>query len=307
MNTLRNYFIGAIMKNTDDVFEHAKAVLVLRLGIMFFLISLLPLINDLVFEYYKAMVFDLFSSVLLLFLPIIIKKQRNIQKSINLFLTICFFNAFIAHMILNPMVIEPIGISWEICFLTLSALLQNGKTRVLFCCLLNWLPLLYVLINIQLNGALTWSLIVQEGIEYTPIVLVFIPISLSIYAVWTHTLTIEQARLRITEQKKLIIEKNKSITDSINYAKKIQQATLPRIEDIILGLPNLFVLFKPKDIVSGDFYFYKKTEKHIFIAAADCTGHGVPGALMSMLGSEKLEEAVAQSTIPSQILQNLNH
>ncbi len=110
-----------------------------------------------------------------------------------------------------------------------------------------------------------------------------------------------------TEEQKIIIEeKNKDITDSINYAKRIQQAKLPRKEEIYTALPQSFVLFKPKDIVSGDFYFFAKKGSLIFIAAADCTGHGVPGAFMSMIGSERLEDAVANSNDTSEILQLLN-
>jgi serine phosphatase RsbU (regulator of sigma subunit) len=104
----------------------------------------------------------------------------------------------------------------------------------------------------------------------------------------------------------LLEQKNKDITDSINYAKKIQHAMLPAKEDIHSAFPDSFILFKPKDIVSGDFYFFQKNGKNIFIAAADCTGHGVPGALMSMIGSEKLQDAVLQNKEPSEILRLLN-
>ncbi|MES2800643.1 MAG: SpoIIE family protein phosphatase [Bacteroidota bacterium] len=107
-------------------------------------------------------------------------------------------------------------------------------------------------------------------------------------------------------QKGLIEKKNKEITDSINYAQRIQQAILPNLDDISTAFPASFVLYKPKDIVSGDFYFYTKNEENHFIAAADCTGHGVPGAFMSMIGAEKLGDSVAQSTNPSSILKSLN-
>ena len=110
------------------------------------------------------------------------------------------------------------------------------------------------------------------------------------------------------EKSKLVVEeKNKDITDSINYAKRIQQAQLPRKEEIYASLPQSFVLFKPKDIVSGDFYFFHKNNHTLFIAAADCTGHGVPGAFMSMIGSGKLDEAVAHSSDTSEILKHLNN
>ncbi|HTB05607.1 MAG TPA: tetratricopeptide repeat protein [Bacteroidia bacterium] len=105
---------------------------------------------------------------------------------------------------------------------------------------------------------------------------------------------------------RVIEEKNLEITDSINYAKRIQHAILPDEEVLKKILPQSFVLFMPKDIVSGDFYFVKESKDTIFLAAADCTGHGVPGAFMSMIGSEKLHEAVQQSNDTAQILQVLN-
>nr|MBA3971551.1 SpoIIE family protein phosphatase [Bacteroidota bacterium] len=105
----------------------------------------------------------------------------------------------------------------------------------------------------------------------------------------------------------IIATKNKEITDSITYARRIQQAMLPNKEEIYQALKQSFILFKPKDIVSGDFYFFHKKNNHlVFIAAADCTGHGVPGAFMSMIGSEKLEDAVAQNSDTSLILKQLN-
>lgn len=116
----------------------------------------------------------------------------------------------------------------------------------------------------------------------------------------------KKANALLAQQKDIIETKNHEITDSINYAKRIQQAKLPSMEAIYSALPDCFVLFKPKDIVSGDFYFFHKDEKSIFIASADCTGHGVPGALMSMIGSEKLDDAMAHSADTSEILRHLN-
>lgn len=121
---------------------------------------------------------------------------------------------------------------------------------------------------------------------------------------------IELQKHEVDKKNRIIEEKNKDITDSINYAKRIQQAKLPHLEDIFAVFPQSFILFKPKDIVSGDFYFFYSKAKpegsEIFIAAADCTGHGVPGALMSMIGSEKLNEAVAINSDTSLILKKLN-
>ena len=111
---------------------------------------------------------------------------------------------------------------------------------------------------------------------------------------------------KLEVQKELIEYKNKEITDSINYAQRIQRAILPNLDDVSTAFPQSFVLYKPKDIVSGDFYFYTQKHNLHFIAAVDCTGHGVPGAFMSMIGAEKLDEAVDQSADPSTILKLLN-
>lgn len=101
----------------------------------------------------------------------------------------------------------------------------------------------------------------------------------------------------ITQQKRVIEKKNESIMDSIHYARRIQAAILPPNQLLQETFPEHFVLFKPRDIVSGDFYWINSTQarrgsNQIIIAAADCTGHGVPGAFMSMLGVSLLNEIV---------------
>ncbi len=111
------------------------------------------------------------------------------------------------------------------------------------------------------------------------------------------------------EQKNKKIESQKSeITKSIEYAKKIQDAMLPEEDLIAEVLFNSFLIYKPKDIVSGDFYVCINENKKIFLAVADCTGHGVPGALMSMIGSNILNKLITDKglTEPTEILEQLN-
>lgn len=121
-----------------------------------------------------------------------------------------------------------------------------------------------------------------------------------------HGQVVVEANSQIIAQKHQIEERNKDITDSLNYALRIQRAELPSRSDIFRALPDAMVLYKPKDIVSGDFYFFKEKEELLFFAAADCTGHGVPGAFMSLIGMERLSDAVAKSDNPSEILLLLN-
>lgn len=109
-------------------------------------------------------------------------------------------------------------------------------------------------------------------------------------------------RIRVTRKQKKIIEaqkheveeKNKEILDSIRYAKRIQNAILPSMEAMQRELKNGFVLFKPKDVVAGDFYWMETIGKRVYVAAADCTGHGVPGAMVSVVCSNALSKALLE-------------
>ncbi len=102
---------------------------------------------------------------------------------------------------------------------------------------------------------------------------------------------------QIADQNKQITKQNEEITDSIRYASRIQSAVLPSIDILTKHLAGAFIFFNPRDIVSGDFYWFDKIEDEIFIAAADCTGHGVPGGFLSMLGISFLNEIVSEKTI----------
>jgi serine phosphatase RsbU (regulator of sigma subunit)/ligand-binding sensor domain-containing protein len=116
----------------------------------------------------------------------------------------------------------------------------------------------------------------------------------------------------VEKQKKIVEVKNKDITDSINYAQRIQQAILPLPEDFSKVFPESFIYFQPRDIVSGDFYWFYKSKREdknwVYMAAADCTGHGVPGAFMSMIGNTLLNEILNEKQIyeTDQILNQLH-
>ncbi|HYG50395.1 MAG TPA: tetratricopeptide repeat protein, partial [Flavobacteriales bacterium] len=137
---------------------------------------------------------------------------------------------------------------------------------------------------------------------------------------------VEKQRTLVEEQMKIVAEKNHEITDSINYAKRIQQAVLPGDTEFHHSFKDAFVLFKPKDIVSGDFYWFTKLrpaltgrradssrtveegdKEYIIYATADCTGHGVPGGFMSMLGTSFLNEIINEGKVfdPSKALNQL--
>lgn len=112
-------------------------------------------------------------------------------------------------------------------------------------------------------------------------------------------------RFKLTKKQKFIIElqkkeveqKNKEITDSINYAKRLQDAILPPRSAWNSIFPESFIYYHPKDIVAGDFYFLEQVDDYVVFAAADCTGHGVPGAMVSMVCSNALSRAVKEFKI----------
>lgn len=117
-------------------------------------------------------------------------------------------------------------------------------------------------------------------------------------------LLLEEKNATIEIQKGMVEVKNKEILDSINYAQLIQQAVLPSAEELTAHLKDGFVLFSPKDIVSGDFYWVNAVDNYTFFTTVDCTGHGVPGGFMSMLGSSLLNEVINEKKIlePADVL-----
>ncbi len=118
---------------------------------------------------------------------------------------------------------------------------------------------------------------------------------------------ITQQKAEVEKQKSLGEEKQRQIISSINYAKRIQESMLISEDEITAHIPDLFITYLPKDIVSGDFYWYSKQGDESFIVVADCTGHGVPGAFLSMVGSTLLNEIVNHKKIlgPAQIINAL--
>lgn len=119
---------------------------------------------------------------------------------------------------------------------------------------------------------------------------------------------LHKQKLEIERQKKIVEEKNHEINDSINYALRIQTASIPKLSELDSFFINYDLFFKPKDVVSGDFYWAEKTTDFSLIGVGDCTGHGVPGAITSMIGSMLLNEIFNVKKIyqPNEVLTELN-
>ncbi len=142
---------------------------------------------------------------------------------------------------------------------------------------------------------------------YTLCALAVLFVIVSYYKIRISNIKIKRRNEKINQQNEIIEEKNQEIVDSITYAKRIQDAILPS-SMISKELPNCFVHYQPKDIVSGDFYWMKTIDEKLLIAAVDCTGHGVPGGFVSMVGYSGLNRAVSEYrlTEPAEILEKLS-
>ena len=166
------------------------------------------------------------------------------------------------------------------------------------------------------NGDTTW-----EQTTLTPVlnnddeVTLIISVDTNITQLKLYEKKIEQQKIDAEKQRNLALlqkdeleSKQGEIYGSIRYAKRIQTAILPKPKQILRDFNDSFVLFLPKDIVSGDFYWYHRIDDKYFIAAVDCTGHGVPGAFLSIIGSYLLNSIVIHNGIhrPAEILKHLN-
>lgn len=155
----------------------------------------------------------------------------------------------------------------------------------------------------------TWAYMLY-GLAFILILLIGVRISsqrLKQKNLWLEGVVEERTR-EISQKNTVLEHQQKEIQDSINYAQRIQEAILPLEDEMKKWIPNSFVLFRPKDVVSGDFYWFLERDNQLVIICADCTGHGVPGAFMSMIGSDRLNNIVSENkvTAPGAILSELN-
>jgi len=152
----------------------------------------------------------------------------------------------------------------------------------------------FVVSNPVINPMLILSLVITTGI------LVYISMGSRLrfqIALDKSNFELTNAYEEINEQKKIVDIRNKHFTDSITYAKRIQEVILPATTKVNTLLPNSFIFHEPKDIVSGDFYWMDARENTTWFAAVDCTGHGVPGAFMSIVANNLLQQTIRNSNV----------
>jgi serine phosphatase RsbU (regulator of sigma subunit) len=192
--------------------------------------------------------------------------------------------------------------------LILSVIITEGRNRIL---VISFFMLnLIVLFTLERKFPELITTYEHDTIKFYDISITFLFSFILIYLVVAILVNSyrEEKRLSTIQHEKLLFQK-KQITDSIQYAKNLQSALLPNQNTIKKIIPEHFIFYLPKDIVSGDFYWVKKINQRIVIAAVDCTGHGVPGAFMSVLGITLLNEIIRResSKKANQALEILRH
>jgi len=223
-------------------------------------------------------------------------EKLTFRVSANIYIANCMFVAIMLCSYFSGGIFSPV-LPWFILIPTISLLLLGiCQNTILWLVLTILVVLAYgVLGQLGFNYPNNYNHEVWDKIFTTTCVFGLV---LIVYLV-THLFeAIKQKALR------KLAEKNKEITDSIHYARRIQQALLAPAEFVDRHLPQNFVIYKPKDIVSGDFYWAREHEDNFYLAVCDCTGHGVPGAFMSLLITSFLNEAITEKKIvkPNKIL-----
>ncbi len=254
----------------------------------------------------KLTLFTLFSGLILFVFYYLSRKKHKYKQLITPFIVyslivlsiVWFFNAGLE----GPVVfVYLVG-------LVLFVIITEGKNRLIVISF--FLLDLIVLFSLERFYPNLVTVYESEVIRFYDVSITFLFSFILIF--WVVAILVESYReekaINTSQRDKLIYQKTQ-ITDSIQYAKSLQNAILTDRAVIKKILPNHFIFYKPKDIVSGDFYWVKKVNETTVIAIADCTGHGVPGAFMSVLGISLLNEIVRRKEITkaNQALEVLRH
>jgi serine phosphatase RsbU (regulator of sigma subunit) len=331
----KNYITGNAIAKTNDVFEKVRIDLTFNITCFFFLLGSMYYVSLIVNHYVWLTYVTTIAVISLPLVLVVLRRTGNVRYAAYLFigeqLVVGLFNECFVNF----------NVDAEASFWTMTVILFAffvlGKKW-------GWIMAIYAMVTIALGIANKQSGyaifhfdIPKEQIPTNQPYLIFLPMLICVYSVHRMVLARSIAERQINLQKVALqkhnreIEiKNDDIVSSINYAKKIQYAVLPNEETIYRSIPLSFIIYKPRDIVSGDFFWFHQSSEfgvgsseneieklselntpnsELFIVAADCTGHGVPGAFMTVIGSNALTQTVIENKItrPSEILVQLDN
>ncbi len=300
MKKLKRWFIGDYMAKTDDVFERSKIELLYSYSVAFFLLGMVYYIHIVVAGLYLHALSEGIAMISLLIIPFILKYKQDVKLAAWIYIIQQIIVSSFSIIIENGKDGMISGF-WISLFILFSFFLFDIKMGTMF--------IIIMAVTGGISGALAKKIDLspEHQLPMTPDV-IMLPLCLVIYVTFIFLKTRKSAERTINEQRSQLEHKNKEVTDSINYAQRIQKAILPSHRLIESYLPKSFVVYLPKDIVSGDFYWVEKKGNKIFFAVSDCTGHGVPGAMMSVIGQNALNRVINEFGItkPSEILDKLS-
>lgn len=297
---MKNWFIGDYLAKTDDVFERAKIELLYSYSIAFFILGSIFYVHIIILHLWLHVAVTTIAVVTLGAIPFILKYSRNVR-----FAAACYVIQQIlvscGNIILEKGRADAATGFWVSLFILFAFFLFERKWGLIF--------LIIMGVFSSAAGVLSQKITFEEsgklaGLPDSTV----LPFILIIIVIWMFIKTRHDAEKYVAKQKTLLEHQNKEVTDSINYAERIQKAILPSFRLIESYLPKSFVVYLPKDIVSGDFYWVEKKGNKVFFAVADCTGHGVPGAMMSVIGQNALNRVINEFGItkPAEILDKLS-
>jgi serine phosphatase RsbU (regulator of sigma subunit) len=300
MKRLKHYFIGDYLAKTEDVFEKAKIELLYSYCMAFFFLGTLFYFHIIYLHLWLHVWVTSIAVISLGAIPFILKYAQNVRLA-AVFYVVQQILVSVGNIILEKGRADAATGFWVSLFILFAFFLFNRKWGVIF------LILMSICSGIARNISEKVTTDESEALASIPDGTI-LPFILIIIVIWMFIKTRNDAEKYVAAQKAMLEHQNKEVTDSINYAQRIQKAILPSHRLIESYLPKSLVVYLPKDIVSGDFYWVEKKGNKIFFAVADCTGHGVPGAMMSVIGQNALNRVLNEFGItkPSEILDKLS-
>jgi serine phosphatase RsbU (regulator of sigma subunit) len=326
----KNHVIGDALASTENVFEKVRIDVLFSFTLFFFVINLPYLFISAQLSLFHT-ILALLSSLGLATVILILWRTKNVKKATLFYVFVhCCLN--ITHFIINDGKLEGQGALFFLLIASFSFLMLNRTWGLIFT---GFVIALFIVGMYNMASGYSLFTVPQKyhdpPIEGAMLYFGLIPLLLNIYLVAQFVKARNKAEMQISNQKfqleknnKELALKNEDIISSINYAQKIQYAVLPNEESIYRSIPLSFIIYKPRDIVSGDFFWFhessesgvgssenpvNKQNSELYIVAADCTGHGVPGAFMTVIGSNALTQTVIENKItkPSEILTELDN
>jgi serine phosphatase RsbU (regulator of sigma subunit) len=293
-NNINNYFIGGLLENAK-AFDVARVKLVYNFTLFYYFMNLLGCIMLI-----KQGAYIIGFSWVVIVLTFTISILTLLRKQKLLTATLFYLSM---HVVIGSLIFFTKKAEWSfmdggmIVVLIAFAMLTLGRKRGFL-----WVNYLFVMIGISIAQEVSEGKVLtyeSPGMPPDPTAMILIPMVLLIYILWVYLKSKDIAEVTIEEQKILLQNQYTEISDSIAYAKRIQTAILPPDNLRSKLIPNSFIYYKPKAVVAGDFYWIEPTNAGIYFAAADCTGHGVPGAMVSVVCNAALNRSAREFELTS--------